>query len=209
MMKVNTEMTDPKSSPRIDVSRRRRIIENRRLPAALKIGHLEEPQVELLLHRFKGGEFPLSTDKALSQRTNAGLPTDEFSSDGCYEHYEVQSCRPTGNSLDASEYRDFASRCVERTVTSVISNAYRTRLGVLSAGCSLPKHIDDPLHYRFISILEGENEFWIEVDNAEQLFDMKIGEVWFVNTSFPHYVRNTGPGARVALLTMSQEIPVC
>jgi hypothetical protein len=70
------------------------------------------------------------------------------------------------------------------------------RYALLNGSSTIPEHIDDPYHLRFICMLSGQHIF-----NSEgTLTTMKENELWFVNGAYRHSVENTANTVRIALL---------
>ena len=61
-------------------------------------------------------------------------------------------------------------------------------------------HVDPPGKDRFVMVIEGSQDFYIEDKAGEHIQPMKLGEVWYVNSNWPHKIENTGSTTRVALL---------
>lgn len=120
-----------------------------------------------------------------------------------YHQYDIQfqgEEAEYGDERDYHMFREDFKPHLEEIVQNIGTLIYRTRYATIENNDTLDWHIDQPHHDRFIIVLQGEQEFQIKVRKKIMSQTMKVGDIWFINSSWEHRVINTGEEKRIALL---------
>ena len=120
-----------------------------------------------------------------------------------YHQYDIQfqgEEAEYGDERDYHMFREDFKPHLEEIVQNIGTLIYRTRYATIENNDTLDWHIDQPQHDRFIIVLQGEQEFQIKVRKKIMSQTMKVGDIWFINSSWEHRVINTGEEKRIALL---------
>lgn len=112
-------------------------------------------------------------------QSSEGIPTD--STDFTITNYGMQSI------IDD----------LERLLDSKI---YNLKLAVMNPHGTIDFHIDDPIKERFTCVIQGSQEIVVKAKKEMHAYIPKIGEVVFLNTSWPHAVYSTSDVTRLALV---------
>ncbi len=148
----------------------------------------------------------LTTSIKLRKERNIPMEGDEALS-GSYSQVALQELKQGGDAANPKDFTWALQPKIVRIIEDMIGPAHRMRISALQADASIPEHIDNPEQIRIIILLEGEQEFTLQTKTESQHIEMKIGELWFVNTAWPHSVMNKGPHTRLALLIDLAEMP--
>lgn len=153
---------------------------NRKLPLAVKLGTISNEWITYAQN--VACELSNTSDIALSQRSEMGVKGTDI------ENYE--------SLVEVYNQR----YCPDLTLPPEIENlngVFHLRFGVLEKDGIIPYHLDEPFTLRFICIIQGSHNFCFENNNK---FEMKAGELWYINGSYKHSVENTSHNTRIALL---------
>jgi quercetin dioxygenase-like cupin family protein len=153
---------------------------NRKLPAAVKLGTISKDWIEYA--RIFSSKIANTSDAALSQRNKKNIYGTEI------ENYDSLT--------KFYNQRYFDNIDLPKEITQ-LNNVHHLRFGVLDFDKTLPFHLDEPYNLRFICIIQGSHDYYSE---KGELYQMTEGELWFINGSFKHSVKNTSAGNRIALL---------
>jgi quercetin dioxygenase-like cupin family protein len=74
------------------------------------------------------------------------------------------------------------------------------RVSSLKPYAEIPEHIDDPDQIRALALIDGQQNFTLRINDEETEYPMVKGEVWYINTAWPHRVKNPDDTTRLALL---------
>jgi len=80
------------------------------------------------------------------------------------------------------------------------SEIYRMRYATIEVNDDLLYHIDQPGKDRFIVVIQGEQYIHMRVDDKEIKQHMLPGEIWYLNSNWPHKIENVSSTDRIALL---------
>lgn len=153
---------------------------NRRLPDAVCISNVPKEWIEYAYTRATNTNN--TSDFALEQRTQKniyGTGIEEYSE--LIKFYNQRY-------IDDLELPPEISK---------LEGVHHLRFGVLQPKSTIPMHLDEPYTLRFLCVISGEHNFVTELNNT---YNMKAGELWFVNGSFKHSVENNTDSDRIALL---------
>lgn len=153
---------------------------NRKFAEAIKISML--PEEWILYARDLAVSLPDTNQTALKQREELGI---------------------TGTEIE--DYSNLVKFYSQRYVNSMslpdqisqFENVHHLRFGILGHKETIPYHLDEPYTLRFIAMIEGAHKYRTETGVS---FDMKAGELWFINGSYKHSIENVYHGTRIALL---------
>jgi len=176
----------------------------RQRPMCLYLGELDKKlQQQLTDYYFNSAHNTLQ--HAIFQRQERNIPTDHQSY--LYQHYRQLQIHPAVNKEKPPNTLFNLDLSIINTLTQALGPLNRIRISSLAPCASLPLHIDDPLQNRAIALLAGNQTFTINTKNNHFDLDMQQGEIWFVNTTWPHTVHNPGTQPRLALLLDLQDLP--
>lgn len=154
--------------------------QNRKLPDVIKICNVSETWVNYAYNLAKS--LSNTSDAALAQRTDQhikGTEIDDYAS------------------LTKFYNQRYLSQIDLPSEVSKIENIHHLRFGVLEANSTIPFHLDEPFTYRLLFMVKGSHVFETEKGNS---YIMSPGEVWFVNGSYKHSIKNLSNEERIALL---------
>lgn len=165
------------------------------------MGELPADLVARLIEHHRDNAHLDIVAAALRDRAARGLQSgDEAYLQETYAQVPLQACT-------AGSFAGSASADLMVEIESCLGPLRRTRISALAPCAKVPRHIDDPDQLRVISLLHGEQEMVLFQPQGELHLAMGEGELWFVNTSWEHSVRNPGASTRLALLADLAEIP--
>lgn len=175
----------------------------RRRPAFLRVGELPSCLVTDCVAFWceHQSENILSQAIAARRASNVPMAGDAYLTD----HYGQVAVKMPPES-DHSDVGDGASNSdheatsLAERIEQIVGPCRRIRIAALAPGGEIPEHIDNPDQSRVLAVLQGHHDFTLTEKSRCHRLDMKIGELWFVNTAWPHAVRNTSEETRVALL---------
>jgi len=153
---------------------------NRKLPAAVKLSSISSEWIS----KFKSiaDSIPNTSDIALAQRVEKDITGTEI-----INYDELTT---------AYNQRYIAELALPDEFLQ-LHGIHHLRFGVLEKDATIPFHLDEPYTLRFICIVHGTHTFCVE--NGTE-YNMQTGELWFINGSFRHSVKNTSQHERIALL---------
>jgi hypothetical protein len=76
-----------------------------------------------------------------------------------------------------------------------------SRMNVLNGGGSVPEHVDPPDQNMIQCLLSGETLFEFRVGGERRVYRMKVGEIWWFNTTWPHRTESLSAETRLLLHT--------
>ena len=179
----------------------RKLARARKRPTHQKLGQLPETLVCWLIDFYRRHEDENILDKAIESRTGRNIPMEN--SAYLNQHYgqvALQILKPGGDARNRRDYTKTLSTTLVDEIESVTGPGYRMRISALGAGAEIPEHVDDPDQLRVIALLEGRQNFTLRAKSEEIALNMQPGEVWYVNTAWPHKVHNPGKRTRLAVL---------
>jgi len=179
----------------------RELAKARRLPLSKKLGVLNENIIERLLGFYYESRNRNMISESVVSRKERNIPIENI--DYVSENYGqiyLQQLRSGGDPTNRYDYCDPVCKEIVESIESVVGAACRMRLASLKTGAEIPEHIDDPKQHRVIALLNGQHDFIQNTKMGTATVKMKIGELWYVNTAFPHRVNNTGEYERIVLL---------
>jgi hypothetical protein len=150
------------------------------LPVAVKLSTISNDWLEYA-KKF-ANELENTSEVALSQRTEKniyGTDIEDYSSLIAYYNQ-----------------RYFTDLKLPEEI-SRIEEVHHLRFGVLEPNATIPFHLDEPYNLRFICLIQGSHIFYTENNLS---YEMVPGELWYINGSFKHSVKNTSTDIRIALL---------
>jgi len=153
---------------------------NRMLPVAVKLSTISNDWVDYA-KKF-ANELEDSSEIALSQRNEKNIYGTEIEDYSSLITYYNQ--------------RYFTDLRLPEEILR-IKEVHHLRFGVLNPGKIIPFHLDEPYNLRFICLIQGSHTFYTENDLS---YEMVPGELWYINGSFKHSVKNTSTDIRIALL---------
>lgn len=178
---------------------KRLIIKKRNeLPVARMFGTLSDDSINKLIDNFHKEPETIDT----SVRFEKGLAMDKSKTEN-YSQYKIQYKRDhTLTNIDEN-YNITPSHLVsvETELKQILSaEVYRMRYATIFSNDHLDWHIDSPSIDRFTVVLQGNQYFNIKSKYGICKIDMKLGDVWYVNSNWPHMVENYGIEERIGLL---------
>ena len=183
------------------------LVRARRRTTAYLLGKLPSDVCDTLLAVASDPVTKDTTTDAISHRTLTGLSDPSLAlKESGYRQIAVQLSEP-GRVENFEEFLLPSNPGLMARVEAILGPVMRCRIGELPVRAQLDWHIDPGEQNRFIALIEGDHCFEIDVDGAVETIDMARGEVWFVNTAWPHRVTNIGNRNRFALLGMLPEAP--
>lgn len=153
---------------------------NRKLPLAVNLGIISDEWVKYAQN--VASDLNNTSDIALAQRV--GMDVKGTSVENYESLVEIYNQRYCSNLSLPPEIEKLDGVC-------------HLRFGVLETDGVIPYHLDEPYTLRFICIVQGSHKFHFENSNT---FEMKVGELWYINGSYKHSVENTSGNTRIALL---------
>ena len=173
----------------------------RRLPMSRKLGDLSASAMETLTEFIEQGSTENILGRAIKNREARNIPLENQESlSEHYRQHELQVLKDGGEPVCRRDYTDWVNSALGEEIEQKVGMVYRTRTATLDPGSEVPFHIDDPEQRRVVAILKGSHEFTIDVKGDISTIPMEVGELWFINSAWPHRVRNTSENHRVALL---------
>lgn len=154
--------------------------QNRKLPKAVKLGTVSDSWTTYANTLAK--TMSNTSDIALAQREALGIKGTEV------DNY---------NTLTEFYNQRYCGRLILPNEIEKLDGVSHLRFGVLAKDAVIPMHLDEPYTLRFLCIVNGSHNF--EVETGE-VYHMTKGELWFVNGSYKHSIKNTTDGERIALL---------
>lgn len=187
----------------VPISSLRDLVIARKRPASRKVGLLTQDAIDTILGELALFSLPETTDQSIAHRSHGGLSVNNDDLLECgYRQFALQRVLPGD---DPTDYQNFVLPIHDDLIAPLVRSVgpiCRTRIGVMPAGGMLDWHVDPGNQQRFICLLQGSHKVQLNVDGQEEDVPMGIGEVWAINTAWPHKVANTGTVDRIALLGM-------
>lgn len=181
--------------------RARQLVKARKLPVSRRLGALPGDLVERLVAFHSQNRQANILDEAIRNRRDRGVPFEN--AEYLNRHYSqvaLQRLRRGGDATVAADFDLAVESALCDEVRAIAGPAFRMRISCLEGSAEISEHIDDPRQRRAIALLQGEQEFVLWTADEHHRLDMQIGELWFVNTAWPHRVVNPGAVPRLALL---------
>ena len=147
----------------------------KKLPLVKHMGNVDGEWVDYALGIC--GQSKITTEKTIEGRTVYGTELPEERDDIQYEQKHV-------NDMSLPD-----------TITKM-EGVHDLRFAELGGDEFLPLHLDDPWSLRFLVMLEGSHDFVAE----EETIPMYSKQIWFINGSHLHGVKNHSNKTRTALL---------
>lgn len=154
---------------------------NRRLPLAIKLGSISAEWMHFALDKFNSTKT--TNEQALEQRQSADILGTEI------DNYE--------NLIGVYSQKYITYQLDLDPVFACMKGIHHLRFAVLEPRSTIPFHLDEPFTLRFVCMLEGRHTFKFETGDE---YDMRSGDLWFINGSYRHSVENLQESKRVALL---------
>lgn len=178
---------------------RRQLTIARQRPLSKRLGRLTYPQIIQLTNAYYQYAPQQDLNQAIHGRRARNLPIG----DEAYllQHYQQVNFYLNNKLID--------SLCQELwlSITSLVGPCQRIRIAQLDAKSHIPEHIDDPQQHRVIALLQGQHIFSINHHHHDQVIPMQTGELWYINSAWPHKVVNPQPYPRLALLLDLEAAP--
>ena len=147
----------------------------KKLPLVKHMGNVDGEWVDYALGICD--QSKITTEKTIEGRTVYGTELPEERDDIQYEQKHI-------NDMSLPD-----------TITKM-EGVHDLRFAELGGDEFLPLHLDDPWSLRFLVMLEGSHDFIAE----EETIPMYSKQVWFINGSYLHGVKNHSNKTRTALL---------
>lgn len=179
----------------------RQLITARKRPISKKMGKLPDNVLSELREFWAQNSNKNILADMIKTRTEKGLPLE----DSAYlsKEYSQVLLQNFLKSTDAANPENFTDPIDQDLVYSIEKSTgqfCKARLSCLLPSGKIAEHIDDPKQTRIIALIEGDHKFSIKGPKGYETIPMKLGELWFVNTAWPHKVINNFPNKRVALM---------
>ena len=188
----------------------RDIVRARRLPSAAKLGVLPRPVMNSLINYWNRNKGRNDLPITIKNRKQKKLPLrNEMYLRSRYTQIYLRIC------ADHSSYKHTKySPRQEQDLTEILvaledilGPLSRPRVSALKLGARLPRHIDDPNQIRVLALLKGAHRFNLYRDGQPVSVCMRPGDLWYINTAWPHEVVNRSSYERLALLLDLKEMP--
>lgn len=184
------------------------LVRARRKPIYYPCGMLKADQIAELMSFWTNHNHSDILTLSLANRKRHNLSADNDQSlSQCYSQIALQTCKPGGDPKRKQDYTSPEHPALLTALEGLIGPSYRARISCLEPGGKLDEHIDDPQQIRVIALLAGRHDIRIRTDRGRASLTMVPGELWFLNTAWPHAVENTGSEPRLALLLDQFEYP--
>lgn len=178
-----------------------KLAKNRRnLPAFKSYGFIEDGQIakikafSLFAMEHIGDESEVTRDL----RAESGI---QLNSDFKITHYLLQGSQPNPTSSIDFTITKYGMQSVVDNLQDVLgSHVYNLKLAIMNPNGKIDFHIDDPVKERFTCVIQGSQEIVVKSRKDLHAYIPKIGEVVFLNTSWPHAVYSTSDTTRLALV---------
>ncbi|MEE4188498.1 MAG: aspartyl/asparaginyl beta-hydroxylase domain-containing protein [Roseobacter sp.] len=182
-------------------ARLRALSEARKRPEARRLGQLDAAMQRVLLDFYDAHRDRNILESALESRRDRELDVEGVAYlSEAYAQIELQGLKPGGDPGIREDYTDDLAPPLMARLMSMVGSCYRSRISTLQPGGVIPQHVDDPSQIRVISVLRGSHHFVLLGRDGARDIPMRLGELWYVNTAWPHSVENPGKVDRVALL---------
>lgn len=175
----------------------RQLVIARRRPLTLPLGNLDKLLLQQLSDYYRNANTN-TLQQAISQRQDRNIPIEQQKH--LHQHYRQIQIYPTEVQENPNQTKLNHSLSIVDALSQALGPLNRVRISSLAAGANLPLHLDDPQQNRVFVLLEGVQSFLIEGKSNHLELHMKQGEIWFINTAWPHEVHNPGTTPRLALL---------
>lgn len=188
--------------------RARQLLKARKLPVSRKLGTLPGTLVNRLVEFHAFNKHSNILGEAIQNRQERGVPLENVGY--LNKHYSQVALQRLRRGGDVTVTADFDVPIVQELcdeVRAVAEAACRMRIGCLEGYAEISEHVDDPRQRRAIALLEGEQVFSLRAGDEYHRLDMRVGDLWFVNTAWPHRVVNPGTVPRLALLVDLPDLP--
>ncbi|MEC9345886.1 MAG: hypothetical protein VYB54_06650 [Pseudomonadota bacterium] len=76
-----------------------------------------------------------------------------------------------------------------------------TRINVAYGGAHVAEHVDPPDQNMIQCLIEGDTVFEFRTRAGRHIYEMKVGDIWWFNTAWPHRTHIRGTGRRLLLHT--------
>jgi quercetin dioxygenase-like cupin family protein len=163
-----------------DIKTLKMYVKNRRLPEVLKLGTV--PLDWIASFKSLADSLPNTSDVALHQRVEQNITgTEIVDYDALTEFYNQRYLTDVELPVEIKK----------------LQGVHHLRFGVLQKGATIPFHLDEPFTLRFLCMVSGTHTFYVETGSA---YEMQPGELWFINGSFKHSIKNTSTHDRIVLL---------
>jgi hypothetical protein len=163
-----------------DINTLKLYAKNRKLPEVVKLGAV--PAEWISYANALANALSNTSDQALQQREEmnvAGTEIEDYA--GLTKFYNQ---------------RYLKDMTLPNEITR-LEGVHHLRFGVLNEGAVIPSHIDEPYTLRFICMVAGSHKYHTE---SGLIYQMGVGDLWFINGSYKHSIENITPGTRIALL---------
>ncbi len=173
----------------------------RKRPAHEFRGTLPNGLIEALLRFWRDNRGKNILADMMDQRARLGLPLDNaaYLSEE-YSQIFLQGLAEGADPRCAESYTVPIDETLIRAIEETAGPFCKARLSGLMRGGQISEHIDDPKQTRSLAVIAGDHEFWIKPGREFERVPMRIGELWFINTAWPHKILNTFDTNRVALM---------
>ncbi|MEM8689876.1 MAG: aspartyl/asparaginyl beta-hydroxylase domain-containing protein [Pseudomonadota bacterium] len=182
-------------------SQLRQLSQARKRPAFERLGVLPRSVIAALLRFWEENKQNNALSDMMEERARLGLPLENAAY--LSEHYSqvlLQTPALGGDPSCAEDYVVPSDAALVSAIQDIAGPFTKARLSALRPGGTIAEHIDDPTQTRSLALLDGDHEFWIRTGSSLERVPMRRGEVWFVNTAWPHWVVNPFDRVRMALL---------
>lgn len=170
----------------------RQLVAARKRPLCQPLGTLSKQQIRLLVKAYYQFSHRHQLTHTIHQRQARNLVTD--GQDYLLQHYHQVHLYQHGVLLEPD------CQALISSLFDTFGPCKRVRVSALAGKAHLPNHIDDPQQHRAIALLQGHHSFTIQQPTLATPIPMQIGELWYINTAWPHSVVNPNPEPRLALL---------
>lgn len=187
----------------------RKLAEVRHRPAAVKIGTLPRDLVLALHQHWEDHNHELDFAAQLQSRKDRGLPIEGAAEiEDTYSQLRLQYPKKGLDPKDTKSFTVPANAELVQRLLAITGAFYMARISALEPGAHVPEHIDDPEQIRVLAHVSGDHQFNITDKSGPRSIEMKQGELWFLNSAWPHSVHNSDDHVRLTLLLNMETLPV-
>ncbi len=180
---------------------RKKLLQSRKRPVVRHIGQLPASLIADLLTYWQNQSERNDLSEAITSRKERQLPIQGIETiDRDYAQLYLLKAQNHGATSQIKETISSVENILTRRVGEITGPLSQMRISTLESGAKIPMHIDDPEQCRVVSLLQGAQEFVLENKAGRHKVEMMPGDLYFVNTAWPHSVLNTSVVERVALL---------
>lgn len=178
---------------------RRHLAMARKRPLSKRLGELTDHQIKQLANAYYQYAPQQDLNEAIHSRRARNLPIGDKTY--LLQHYQQVNFYLNEQLIDA------CCADLHASITNLVGPCRRIRIAQLDAKAHIPEHIDDPHQHRVIALLTGQHIFSINQNNHDHVIPMQMGELWYINSAWPHKVVNPHPYPRLALLLDLEAAP--